>query len=199
MEAIKFASAHLVKFGGHKQAAGLSLKPENFAVFYQQLLIYADANIPEEQGGGVLELEGELAPQELSLETFNLITQFEPFGVDNPKPKFLVKNAQIVSVRMVGKPGNHMQMQLGFDDNKGVIASEAKQSFSENEIASSDALLAMTAKKSLIVSAIYFNAKDVAKHLKIGDTVDIACELIEDGWNGKREVKLRIIDIREIN
>ena len=35
------------------------------------------------------------------------------------------------------------------------------------------------------------------QHLKVGDTVEAAAELIEDGWNGRKDVKLRIVDIRD--
>ena len=165
LEAIKFGSKHLVKFGGHKQAAGLSLKAENFTDFYQQLLLFADANMPAEPTSRILELEAELTPCDLSLVTCHLLELLEPFGVDNHKPKFLVKNANIVSARTVGQTGKHLQLRLKIG---------AKE-----------------------IAAIYFNAPDIAKNLKIGDTVDIACELIRDGWNGREEVKLRIIDIHQ--
>ena len=42
-----------------------------------------------------------------------------------------------------------------------------------------------------------FSAPDFAKTLKIGDTVDVAAELIEDNWNGREGIKLRIVDIKQ--
>lgn len=163
LEALKFSAEHLSRFGGHKQAAGLSLQADKFESFYQKLLIYAETNIAPESSQKILELEAELAPQDLSLLTFNLITYLQPFGVGNPSPKFLISKLEVLSTRLVGKQAQHMQ---------------AKFKTGNREIA-----------------GIMFNAPDFAKTLKIGDTVGVAAELIEDGWNGRREVKLKIIDL----
>lgn len=48
-----------------------------------------------------------------------------------------------------------------------------------------------------LVAAIMFNTSDFAKSLKVGDTVEAAAELIKDGWNGRSDVKLRIVDLRK--
>jgi single-stranded-DNA-specific exonuclease len=203
LEALKFSSEHLSKFGGHKQAAGLSLRADQFEGFYQKLLAYADQNIGEEKSQKVLELEAELALGQLSIVNCQLLRRFEPFGVDNIAPKFLISNLVISSTRLVGKQGQHLQLQFKFN-----ISEIARRSASDDEaipsyngIASSASqspgLLAI-AEKDKLVSGIMFNAPDFAKNLKIGDTVDAAAELIEDNWNGNSAVKLRIADLRVI-
>lgn len=164
LEAIKHASQHTVKFGGHKQAAGLTIKAEEFENFYAKLLEYAELNVTEESAQKVLELEAELFGVDLTPYTYNLIANLEPFGVGNPKPKFLVSQVNIASSKTVGADGKHSQYQLKKDNRA--------------------------------IAGIAFNSAVLEKNFKVGDTVDIACELIEDTWNGRNEVKLRVIDMR---
>lgn len=167
LSALKFASAHLIKFGGHKQAAGLTLKTAEYEEFYKKILEYAEANLLETDLEHHLLLETELNPEDLQLTTYNFLTDLEPFGVGNPKPKFLVKNLKINSARLVGATQQHLQMQLSVGGKN--------------------------------IAGIMFNCGDFAKNLKVGDTIDAAIELIEDGWNGRKEIKLRIIDIKKSN
>ncbi len=164
LEAIKYASAHTVKFGGHKQAAGLSLHADNFEKFYSKILEYAEINLSEEKSQKVLQLEAELDESQLSNGTYQMLQQLEPFGVGNPHPKFLISNAEILSTRTVGATGQHSQYQFK--------------------------------KGNRTIAGIAFNSAQLEKNFKVGDTVDVACELIEDNWNGRNEVKLRVVDLR---
>ncbi len=112
LEALKFSSEYLLKFGGHKQAAGLSLESSKVEAFYQKLLEYAEANFDETKSEKVLSLEAELGPEDLSLVTCNLLLAFEPFGVDNHRPKFLISGMKINAIKLVGAASQHMQLQL---------------------------------------------------------------------------------------
>jgi len=199
LEALKFSSEHLSRFGGHKQAAGLSLKADQFDLFYQKLLVYAEKNISPEESQKVLELEAELLPQDLKLETFNLITCLQPFGVDNPSPKFLIPNLGISSFRLVGKQNQHLQMKFTLSSRRHSDP-DPERSGGEGEESQNDVKEFLHSAQDDAdgrreIAGIMFNAPDFAKTLKIGDTVDVAAELIEDGWNGRKEVKLRIADI----
>ena len=116
VEALKFASDYLIRFGGHKQAAGLTLKNENLEKFYQKILEFAETNLRDEDIEQKLLLDAELAAVDLSLATCSLLLQLEPFGVDNHKPKFLIPQMEIISVKQVGKTGQHAQLQLKKDN-----------------------------------------------------------------------------------
>ena len=111
-----------------------------------------------------LTLEAALAAEHLSWDILSELARLEPFGVGNPRPKFLLPKTSIRGLRVVGNSGQHLQAQLNIGN--------------------------------VMIAAIGFNLSNFAKHLKIGDTVDIAAELIEDGWNGRKEVKLRVVDIK---
>jgi single-stranded-DNA-specific exonuclease len=112
VEALKAGSEHLIRFGGHKQAAGLTLKTANFDDFYSALLAYAEQNLKEADLEKNVDLEGELDENNLQLTTYNLLTKFEPFGVGNSRPKFLVPGMVVVSMRGVGDGEKHVQLQL---------------------------------------------------------------------------------------
>ena len=43
---------------------------------------------------------------------FDQIAQLEPFGAGNPKPKFMVRNSALTSVRLVGSEQQHLQLQI---------------------------------------------------------------------------------------
>lgn len=164
IEALKFSSEHLVKFGGHKQAAGLTLETSKFELFYQKILEHADVSIGDANPERVLELEAELEEEDLQLTTYNLLTSLEPYGVGNPKPKFLISGMKILSSRNVGASSQHTQYQLQKDGKT--------------------------------ISAIAFNSSFLEKNFKVGDTIDAAAELIEDSWNGRSNIKLKISDMR---
>ncbi len=164
IEALKFSSEHLLKFGGHKQAAGLSLDRSKFELFYQKILEHADLSIGDKNPDKILELEAELDESQLSVATCQMLQQLEPFGVDNIKPKFLISGMKILSSRTVGASGQHSQYQLQ--------------------------------KGNRQISAIAFNSAFLEKSFKLGDTVDVAAELIEDNWNGNSNVKLKIVDLK---
>ncbi len=165
VEALKHASEHLCRFGGHKQAAGLTLRAGEYEDFYRKMLEYAEEFLSEDDMRSKLELEAILDTRQLTLETAAAVAKFEPFGVDNTKPKFLVEGLSVRSVRLVGASQQHLQLQLQAGDRQ--------------------------------IGAIVFNASDFAKNVNLGDTIDVAAELVADSWNGRQSVKLRVIDIRK--
>ena len=163
IDALKNASEYLLKFGGHSQAAGLNLKNEDFEQFYQKLLEFAEAQLPAENLGKILEADAELAESDLGLDIYQMVSALEPFGVDNKKPVFILKNASVNNFKFVGKGEKHMQLEVSIGNKN--------------------------------IKAIWFNAGNFAKNLKLSDTVNIAAELFLDSWNGRENLKLRIVDV----
>lgn len=111
VEALKSTSHLLVKFGGHKQAAGLTLKTENVEVFYQNLLEYAES-INYEATEPSLDVDAELFENSINLETADIVASLEPFGAGNTKPIFVINDVSVVSSKAVGKESQHLQLNL---------------------------------------------------------------------------------------
>jgi single-stranded-DNA-specific exonuclease len=112
VECLKVHSHLLVKFGGHKQAAGLTLKSENLEIFYQEILRFAENRPEAENKQDILQLEAELRPEELTMETAEDIARLEPYGAENPVPAFMVKDAVVVNFRLVGAGQKHIQLNV---------------------------------------------------------------------------------------
>jgi len=115
-EQIKTHEHLLEKFGGHKMAAGLALKEENIIAFKTEINQSA-ASIPPEDYIPQEEVLGEIEPSAIDFELLNLLDQFEPYGEANPRPRFLASNAQVVSVKKLGKDKEHAKIELRLDSH----------------------------------------------------------------------------------
>jgi len=110
-ELIKSCEHLLTKFGGHTMAAGLGLKEENITAFREAINKSAQKVnpkdfIPKENVLGVLESE------EIDLNLLDLLEQFEPYGEANPRPSFLIKDAEVVSIKLMGADKSHSRIEI---------------------------------------------------------------------------------------
>lgn len=112
VECLKVNSHLLVKYGGHKQAAGLTVASENLEILYQEILRFADTQPENEQKNEILNLEAELLPEDISMETAEDIAKLEPYGEGNPVPLFSINNVELVNFRLVGARQQHIQLQV---------------------------------------------------------------------------------------
>ena len=102
----------LLKFGGHKQAAGLSLKQNLINEFREKVNLYADSCLKEEDLIPEVKLDGELTFEEISEELVGEMETLEPFGFKNPGPLLACRNTRIVEMRGVGKEAEHLKCRL---------------------------------------------------------------------------------------
>ncbi|MDP4001140.1 MAG: single-stranded-DNA-specific exonuclease RecJ [bacterium] len=99
----------LTKYGGHKQAAGFSLKPENIEALHQRLLEIAKS-LDYEPTDPEITIDSEVGVRDLSWEIYEYLTKLAPFGVGNRKPKFLAKNFEVIQIRQVGADNQHLKL-----------------------------------------------------------------------------------------
>jgi len=101
-----------IRFGGHAQAAGLTIEKKNVPAFKKRLTeaIYAqcspEAFIPTEE----YDLELELG--EITEELIDAFSAMQPTGFGNPAPVFCLRGVQTADVRTIGKDGAHLRMRL---------------------------------------------------------------------------------------
>lgn len=99
-----------VKFGGHKLAAGLTLKKENIEKFRQD--INAVCTLTETDMTEKVSIDMQMPFSCMTEELLEELKLLEPFGKGNTKPVFAEKNVSIVSCRLIGKNRNMLRMRL---------------------------------------------------------------------------------------
>ena len=104
-------------FGGHKQAAGLSLSSGDIDSFRDMISRLVLETVAEDDMVPVLRIDAPLKLSDVTADFVREITCLEPFGYGNEEPVFGAKRLEIVQSRIVGN--NHLKMYLK-QNGKGI-------------------------------------------------------------------------------
>ena len=88
-EALQECSDYLEQFGGHHQAAGVTLRPENFAGFRKKFNEVCAGLLSVGQRQKELVIDSRLALEDITAKFINVLEQFAPYGHGNQEPLFL--------------------------------------------------------------------------------------------------------------
>ena len=120
----------LVRFGGHAQAAGLTIEREKIPAFRARMNELLRA-FGEECFRRVLTYDLALPFGMWTEESLSLLSRLEPTGCGNPPPAFLLRGASIRSLRRMGRDGAHLQISA-LDENNTAFRAVA---FSQGDAA----------------------------------------------------------------
>lgn len=109
-EALNECKHLLTKFGGHKLAAGLSLKETDWQEF--RTVLNQKAMLTEEDLIPKIGIDMQLPFQYINEELIQQLGLLEPFGKGNNKPVFVEKDLEILNSRIFGKNQNVLKMQV---------------------------------------------------------------------------------------
>lgn len=101
VELLASSKSSLVDFGGHSQAAGLSVAHDSIASF-TELFNKACEDAQVETRSEEIEIDAIVTTQDINLKLANEISTLEPFGEENPEPILLLESAKVRDKRMVG-------------------------------------------------------------------------------------------------
>ena len=119
-DAINSCCDLLENFGGHKFAAGLTLKIENVEKFADCFEKYVSENITEEQLTPKVNVDAEINFSEIDRKFYNVMRQMAPFGPGNMSPVFLTKDlTDAGGTRQVGANKEHLKLDVV--DKDGVV------------------------------------------------------------------------------
>lgn len=116
-------------FGGHKEAAGFSIKTSKIPEFKQRLKDAALSTITASEMQPLIELDMVIDPRDISLKLAEEVQHLGPFGPSNPTPRFFTEELKAIDVRPVGD-GSHLKVRFA-DQHENVILDGIGFNFSE--------------------------------------------------------------------
>ncbi len=106
----------LTAFGGHAQAAGLSIKEDMVKEFTLRINQYAKKHLTDAQLIPKISIDCVINPAHITLQWANALKKLEPFGCNNETPVFALLGAKIVSLGNMGTDGQHLFMRIQKDN-----------------------------------------------------------------------------------
>lgn len=111
-EALNHCSEFLTKFGGHSQAAGLSLSLADLEGFSQKINKYADSVLTDNDMIKKIEVDCKINPKDVSIEYAMAFNALEPFGEGNEKPVFSLCGMNVLMIGRMGAEGKHLRIRI---------------------------------------------------------------------------------------
>ena len=136
-----------VNIGGHKMAGGFSILNDNIHLL-EEKLNKAHGVVDKTQEKTEIFVDKKISLDDVNWNTYKIIEQMAPFGVDNQKPTFLIEDVEIFNVKIFGKQNNHLG--IDFKNSRGQNISAIK--FFADEIENGETAFKRGDKISLIVN-----------------------------------------------
>ncbi|MFA5524176.1 MAG: DHHA1 domain-containing protein, partial [Tissierellales bacterium] len=105
----------LIKFGGHSQAAGLTIEESKIKEFKNKISSIAADILDDIDLTPEIKVDSEIDAVDISLELAYELKLLEPLGIGNPSSNFLYKGSLIKTIRTVGKDGKHLKLTVEKD------------------------------------------------------------------------------------
>lgn len=163
---LKSCSDLLLQFGGHRQAAGLSINEADIPAFKQRFMDIADKTLTADDLFPKLQIDVTVSLQELNTAFIEQISCLEPFGMGNPSPVLASLPVELQSMSAFGKEKRHLRLWV-----------------QENTVNS---------------EAIAWNKGDWAEVFTCKCPTEIAFVPELHEWQGRRSVRMRALDVRQM-
>ncbi len=109
--ALSECASHLERFGGHRAAAGLSIRPKNVEPFAEAFAAHADAVLSDDDLRPRIAVDAIVRGSELGLPLAHELARLAPFGLGNPGVTLLVDDCELASLDTVGE-GKHLRFRV---------------------------------------------------------------------------------------
>lgn len=173
MELMRAAEKAFVEFGGHAAAGGFTVQ-DTEVFFLEDRLVEAHEkrkNGETDESDLTLRADADIFPQEVSSALLAKIERLSPFGMQNPKPVFLMREVVVREISRFGKGEEHLKIKILSSDGNGRT-----------------------------IDAVTFFAKGslarAATSIQPGALVHLLAHLERDTFSRGNPVRLRLLDIR---
>jgi single-stranded-DNA-specific exonuclease len=104
----------LIRYGGHRAAAGVTIASQELAPFAERFNAVAQSHLTRDHLVPEVRVDAELELSHVTDELETLLRHFEPFGVGNPSPVFAARNVVLAAPpRVVGRDGLKLRLVTG--------------------------------------------------------------------------------------
>ncbi len=165
--ALQACEDYIEQFGGHKYAAGLTLKEENYEAFKKRFEEVVAATCEERLLIPEITIEHQIDLQDITPKFYRILKQFAPFGPGNMRPTFMTKNL----------------VDTGYGKQVGADKTHLKVSVTQNG-------------KGSRIDGIGFNLGDKLDLITNQKPFMAAYVIDENEWNNKVSLQLQIKDIK---
>lgn len=117
-QAIEQCSDLLIKFGGHRAAAGLTMKKEYFDDFKNRIENIISQQIKEHQKTPTIEIDMVISQNILNDSFFSFHRKLAPFGPENMKPVLVLEDIKVINPHQIGKESTHIKFYIQNETTK---------------------------------------------------------------------------------
>ena len=164
-QAIESCSDLLESFGGHMFAAGLTLKQSNLPLFRERFERFVSQTIREEHLVPFINVDEEIALEDVTPVLHFYLQRFQPFGPDNMAPVFVSRRVKTLSCQPVGSNGMHLKLSFARHNAEPVNAIAFGQADAMEVIRDSGGVVDIAYSIELNefrgVSSVQLNIKDI--------------------------------------
>ena len=165
-EALKKCSQYIEQFGGHKYAAGLTIKESNYKLFKAAFEKEVFESLPKHLKSPEIKIDRIIELSDISPKFYRILKQFAPFGPENNTPIFMTKAVVDCGYgKCVGNDNKHLKIRVKKEE--------------------SDKL-----------EAIGFGLGNKLSQIKDNANFDIVYSLDENHWDGRVSLQLKLKDLK---
>lgn len=166
--AISQCSEFLENYGGHKYAAGLTLRLENIEPFKAKFQKIVSETITEEMLTPQINIDAQIKLNDITPDLYAMIQKFAPFGPNNSIPVFMTENVtNFIGSKQVGRNNEHLKLVV-VDDTR--VCNDR--------------------------SGIAFGMGEAFPRISKGEYFDICYTLQENEFMGKSDIQMMIRDLK---
>ena len=166
-QALQNCSKYIEQFGGHKYAAGLSIKEQNFRAFKQAFENEVDKTLALHLRTPELLIDAEIQLSAVTPKFYRILKQFAPFGPQNMAPVFMTSDVVDTGyAKCVGEEDKHLKISVAQDNGEPI-------------------------------NGIGFGLGDKLPYVANKSTFSIAYAIDENQWNGRISLQLKLKDIKQ--
>ncbi|MBI4122055.1 MAG: single-stranded-DNA-specific exonuclease RecJ [Parcubacteria group bacterium] len=177
VELMSAAEDSFEQFGGHAKAGGFTARDTEI-FFLEDRLVSALRSLGEGGAGEILEddlsqhADAMVTPEEIHIAFLKKVERLSPFGQQNPKPLFLLRNICVREISRFGKGGEHLKLKI--DVREGEARVDAVAFFAKGALART------------------------VSNLSQGSRAHLLAHIERDTFSRENPVRLRLLDIRSV-